>query len=1310
MKNFSDRTLKAIQDALTAVVDFFKKKIKAIVDFVKNPWNWVVIGVILLVTLIVCLIISTHNKQYLNTCIEDGIKDFTNSSSNSLVYTYPYEESFLETPETKYTHGKAEGKMRLIRKLADGTTIKKDNSQLLNIEISGSWIPWFGDLVEKDRDGKITDTFQRDVATPSKDVVCRYKKDYYDNKEKNRKDREYYYLDNYYSSYTFDAVGSESGELTLKEKSTELNPLMQEACWIEGGTGLYIGFSSIDGNSYPKQFHHLKANQLVCNPYSFLPPQNQYLTYGKAKFNAITTFDMTYDKLDGTDLNYGDYIFENFSLDYAEARKNAYDSCKKESGTNISNCIKNKITEGRKNFNGGKQYFLTYEDGYIVYNITDHEDALINADIPDYQFLINKATRAFQDACFSLNKEKLTVNKSSTEVYKKTYEAKYRFKENDNNRVLRDYDNKTEYKNGEVAKLIVLDKYYSDNQGEYTLVFKGGLTTYQVDDGSKISSSFRKIETFLFGTSMPNQADDRQDGFVYQVYKKILDSGFEVLAKTALALYIALKGLNVILGFERVKRGDFMLFCLKLAFLFSIVDSDGWAFYNKTFINFFYNGVIGILELLANMFASLYGALANTPTLYKLTNLQNLFTSNIMINSKLEISKYLVVFDDIFEFLKDANLHKRILSLFYIKGNPAFGLLLVIASYHILFLFVKGIIISVMPLLINLIQLAILLPLAPIFLVFMFFSKTKQFFKNWLQTMVSRSFEVLIFFFVLFLSTSLVFGRIESFYSYKICYRQLYSASQSDDGLKNEDNLVSLNKVKGNWIVTAVQKVTKFVFVTLFGWMIVIYPEGLNDTPLFSVILNVLFIYLILFMYRQINENVTKVFVKLFSFKDPKDKNDKGEFVNSGSGLVGDKGNASMGSIFSNLFETGHKSKDGFKGSNNKEEEYMDGAYGLNTLVRRVSSIGSDKARMSFDKPFISNALAPAKAVRDATGAMFKAAKTLDKKVKEPEKDDKKPTWKDKLDNKIKTAIDKIGQTNERSSTPFSFGKNGRGTIRHMFEKQPSQERDAAIAKKYDSLAKQKESFTGAFNRINKQHQELSDKMKNTKSRLKKFFISKRLESLERQRTAIKSRLAGINGTMAEIQSRGLADHRNGGVNPLTDLVKNNAKHLDWDKDQNVIRELIERNYARQLNRENGEDEEQHFNIQPGTEPEAFMIQVGENAFIVATPDGAFYMLENDKLYPQDERTGEFDIPPEKMEELERDKKGNETLAKVNHFSNLMLQVKQNQIQQQINENGENDKLNEQLKEIQEQMEKLEVKKKRIDNKIKEITDKEEGK
>ena len=203
MISFSEFIFKKLGLAIANVFKKILEKVQKFCEFFVKYW-WLIIIIVVIVIIGLTVLVFTVNRNNLGKCIEQGESSLTNNTNFVSVLAYPNNNSFFEVQENNYEHEKDGGKMNALSTLLDGTSIKKNNASPIIIEITGSWIPWFGDLVEQDNGGNITSTFQRDIATPNKTELCRFRKKTLGNDEFNGtlQAREYYYLDNYYNCLT----------------------------------------------------------------------------------------------------------------------------------------------------------------------------------------------------------------------------------------------------------------------------------------------------------------------------------------------------------------------------------------------------------------------------------------------------------------------------------------------------------------------------------------------------------------------------------------------------------------------------------------------------------------------------------------------------------------------------------------------------------------------------------------------------------------------------------------------------------------------------------------------------------------------------------------------------------------------------------------------------------------------------------------------------------------------------------------------------------------------------------------------------
>ncbi len=485
---------------------------------------------------------------------------------------------------------------------------------------------------------------------------------------------------------------------------------------------------------------------------------------------------------------------------------------------------------------------------FITYNIHLHEDLLYKYNVRNPEEIIARSTSSFMKACYGDVKKiiKKPDGTADTKIVRE-YRGTFRFTEDDF-KICKEYESdgqcQTKYAFGEKAKFLILDRYYSDNQGGFNLNFMSGVTV--TSDASIIESSLLKIEHFLLGTPYvsPGRDDrevakyDRSDGIINKVYTNIVSDTFRNIVRVVLALYIALYGFGIIMGYKQFNKHEFIVFCLKMAFLFTIIDRDGWNFFNKTFINFFVNGTIGIIDFLYRIFSSIF-------TTFDYND--NVVFNFIDVNatSNLNLSKYFRFIDHIFALFFSQVFHLKIFGMvttyYYLIGG-----LVVAIIWYLIFTYIMALLGAIIPYISILIQIAILLPLAPLFLLFMFFETTKGYFKKWLNYLMSRCCELVVFFFTLFFATGLVNEQIMNIFNYEVCHKTMYTIlTEKYPDIKTKKTL--------DTIVNALTNFVDEIVIT-------------DAVSLTALLVQLLILAIYIFLFKHFTSVLADLITSMFSF------------------------------------------------------------------------------------------------------------------------------------------------------------------------------------------------------------------------------------------------------------------------------------------------------------------------------------------------------------------------------------------------------------------------------------------------------------
>lgn len=565
----------------------------------------------------------------------------------------------------------------------------------------------------------------------------------------------------------------------------------------------------------------------------------------------------------------------------------------------MSCCIEQKEIELNKSNDIGRIFLKNdNSNNSIIYDMEKHEQALIEANVKNIPQILVKAQNAFYNACY----KEITIKKDNDKATTiKNYLSSYRYDDTDKIfPILKTYNNSSggtrysgeQYSFGEIPFFTILDKYYNDNQGAYNLVFKSGFSLSSMNTGGKLQEALLEIEYKLLGTSRPGEPQkDRKDGIVYHVYHRIITDSFRNLARAILALFVILKGYYIIFGLTKIDIKELMILTLKISFLFSIIDKNGWDFYNKTFINFFINSTIGFIDLLYVVFYKIFDEQNNLQAFISTTNI---LAGN---GNDINLSKYFVFLDTFIDTILSEAFFGRVLSLFFYKMPVGIIFLILLVKATI------GYLNSVITMIINyisiLLQIAILLPLAPIFLLFMLFKQTFRYFKNWVSYLMSRCVELIAFFFVIFFSISLVNGQLNEVLNFKMCIDTVFSTDSN--GGNSVFSVEDLEEMQGaSLLIKGLIEFVGWLAKIIFGGVVFYIPVGLTQegVSLFQFILKFLKLYFLLTMFGELNTTITSIITKMFKFKiDPKDKDDKGDYKGNTAGDIGGKDGGFLGAL-----------------------------------------------------------------------------------------------------------------------------------------------------------------------------------------------------------------------------------------------------------------------------------------------------------------------------------------------------------------------------------------------------------------------------
>jgi type IV secretory pathway VirB6-like protein len=242
-----------------------------------------------------------------------------------------------------------------------------------------------------------------------------------------------------------------------------------------------------------------------------------------------------------------------------------------------------------------------------------------------------------------------------------------------------------------------------------------------------------------------------QSDFKESAFNNIVgsDSLFQTLLKIVVTLYISYMGLMFVVGLSQISQGELLKRLIRIGIVYMFVSPGGWEFFYTYIIQFFEGGAEDLAELFTyslrpDLEDSDDGALGS-----------------------------FVVFDYFFYYLFQQVILTKLVAILF---SP-------ILVGWLLFAFVVGAVICVIVAIGKIIilyvmakvVLTILFIIGPIFFIFLVFESTKQFFRNWLNMIISYSIQLAMIFFVVNIFGYMILAALFDVFSFGVCWGTILS-------------------------------------------------------------------------------------------------------------------------------------------------------------------------------------------------------------------------------------------------------------------------------------------------------------------------------------------------------------------------------------------------------------------------------------------------------------------------------------------------------------------------------------------------------
>ncbi len=297
--------------------------------------------------------------------------------------------------------------------------------------------------------------------------------------------------------------------------------------------------------------------------------------------------------------------------------------------------------------------------------------------------------------------------------------------------------------------LKILDSYYEDNLGSYTINFTGGI--------HKPGFIEQAIGVF------ENQLN--------LISKKLFILVMAPMAKIAtllLVLYMAMNGITFMMGISSKNQTEMLMVLLKVAFIGSMLGNA------TTFYDFMNSHFFSLFTAIANVFSDIIVTSASfakppDPTLASGAAIALKGTNDITGGGLSAGAGYMTMYDGMLNSMISTAVNMKVISLLFTSKFYFIPLLYILIVIVIIAIF-KALTMYIMAIM----QTALLIVIFPLIVIFLLFKLTSEFFKNWVSGLTNSAMLVI----VTTASVALMFQLIDDAFArllgYRACYQILW--------------------------------------------------------------------------------------------------------------------------------------------------------------------------------------------------------------------------------------------------------------------------------------------------------------------------------------------------------------------------------------------------------------------------------------------------------------------------------------------------------------------------------------------------------
>ena len=256
-----------------------------------------------------------------------------------------------------------------------------------------------------------------------------------------------------------------------------------------------------------------------------------------------------------------------------------------------------------------------------------------------------------------------------------------------------------------------------------------------------------------------------------------------------------------------------------------------------------FNVIFGIKDLIPgkdDAYEDLINKKYLLKTVIKMAVLITLISPNGLqnVDNSLSLSGNFALIDELLAFFDDITVMSKIMSFFFdISDHFLIGMVISVILLLLIVYYVVTIAFSAIPFVNILLQLAILLPLAPFFLLLWLFKSTENYFTEWMHKIVALCLELVAFFTAFYFYTSIINNYIKNLLNFKVCF--VGSGDAFDIGWEWLRNILN-------------------------NFVVVQYVDMREDFFMYYII-NILIVFCLIYLFKSMTTTIMQIIASVIS-------------------------------------------------------------------------------------------------------------------------------------------------------------------------------------------------------------------------------------------------------------------------------------------------------------------------------------------------------------------------------------------------------------------------------------------------------------